>query len=103
MKIQLRPRTLTEWLLFIVIWILGIFVGYHLASYYSEKPHRWIGHIKERYVNQNNVVVSTYLYDIKFPIELGLTRRDIIILEDSNTVIIDDTRMVGNIFECIEK
>jgi D-serine dehydratase len=66
----------------------------------SEKPHCWICYFKERYVNENNVVVNSYRQDLKIPLEAGMTQKDIYLLEDENTFIIDEERSIGLFLEC---
>jgi hypothetical protein len=71
-----------------------------LFSCRGEQPYCWICHIKERYVDEYNKIGTIYKYDIILPVEMGLTQRDIYLLEDANSLIIDDERMIGTIFEC---
>jgi hypothetical protein len=63
----------------------------------GEQPYCWICHIKERYVDKNNKIINWYKYDIIIP---SMTQRDIYIFEDANSMIIDETRMIGTIVEC---
>ena len=68
-----------------------------LFSCRGETPYCWICHIKERYIDEHNKIGTIYKYDIVIP---SMTQRDIYLLEDANSVIIDDTRMIGTIMEC---
>jgi hypothetical protein len=68
-----------------------------LFSCQGEQPYCWICHIKERYVDEHNKIGTIYKYDIIIP---SMTQRDIYLLEDANTQIIDETRMIGTMMEC---
>jgi hypothetical protein len=63
----------------------------------GEQPYCWVCRINERYVDEHNKIINWYKYDIIIP---SMTQRDIYILEDANSVIIDENRMIGTIMEC---
>jgi hypothetical protein len=73
-----------------------------LFSCQGESPHAWIGHLNNRYVDEHNNIRNNYLIDVVFPIEMGLTQKQIFIFEEANSKIIDENRRIGTIMECQE-